>query len=371
MAEKITVLTVEDDPIILNSIADILRLEGYNIITAENGVEGLAKMEESMPDLVLADVMMPEMDGFTFYENVRKNSRWISIPFIFLTARGEKTDIRHGYSLGADQYITKPFDPDDLVIAINNRLKRVAEIKANAQKEVEETKQQLLNVLSHELRTPLSVIYGYIYLLQEGVNDLDEGSIQSILRDMNTSTDRLVKLVEDIMMLAYLESGVLGIENSKFSSPVDVGVELQHAVQAVSVDAQKHNIDIALVAPYNLITMANARYIQDIFKRLLDNAIKFSHSEGGKVKVTITNNAGWINVEIQDDGIGIAEEAQSRLFQKFTQIDREQMEQQGAGLGLAIAHGLAVVYGGDISVVSQQGLGSTFTVRLPQHSVLT
>jgi signal transduction histidine kinase len=367
MADKPTILTVEDDTIIRSSIVDILRLGGYNVLSASNGREGLEVLAEHTPDLILADVMMPEMDGFTFYENVRKNPQWLTLPFIFLTARGEKTDIRHGYDLGADQYITKPFDPDDLLSAIKNRLRRVNEIKANAQKEVEETKQQLLNVLSHELRTPLSVIYGYIYLLQEGFSDLNEDTIQSILKDMNLSTDRLVKLVEDVMLIAYLESGVLKHDREKFSTAIDVGGELQRAVQSVSIEAQKHNIEVTLIAPYELIVLANSNYIHDIFRRLLDNAIKFSHSGGGTVRVAAAVAEGWIEVTIQDNGIGMSAEAQEGLFQKFTQINREQMEQQGAGLGLAITHGLVTLYGGTISVSSQLGQGSTFTVRLPQH----
>ena len=145
--ETITVLVVDDDPTILDSVSDLLRISGYRILSATNGIEGLHIMQSNTPDLIIADIMMPEMDGYQFYEAVRENSAWTPIPFIFLTARGEQKDIRRGYMLGADQYLTKPFEAEDLLVAVEKRLERIRAIQAVTKDEVEQVKQQLLREL--------------------------------------------------------------------------------------------------------------------------------------------------------------------------------------------------------------------------------
>src|SRR5689334_521023 len=127
-AEKI--LVVEDDIALLEGLRDILVLAGYEVTTAANGLEGLAALERGLPDLILSDIMMPKLDGYQFYAQVRARPEWIGLPFIFLTAKGEKADIRRGKQLGADDYLTKPFEEADLLIAIRSKLDRRAQLDA-------------------------------------------------------------------------------------------------------------------------------------------------------------------------------------------------------------------------------------------------
>ena len=115
------ILLVDDNPAILEGVADLLELQGYQVLTASSGNQAVTQMQSKKPDLVISDIMMPGMDGYEFYKVVRSNPEWVPIPFIFLTARGQQRDIRRGNSLGADAYLTKPFEPDDLISARSAR----------------------------------------------------------------------------------------------------------------------------------------------------------------------------------------------------------------------------------------------------------
>jgi two-component system sensor histidine kinase/response regulator len=334
-----TVLVVDDDPTILDSIADVLRVSGYNCLTAANGIEALQVMQQHAPDLIVADIMMPKMDGYQFYQAVRQNAVWVSIPFIFLSAKGEQSDIRYGYDMGADHYLTKPFELEDLLVAIRSRLRRISDIQAAAQTEVEETKQQLLNIFGHELRTPLTYIYGYLSLLHEGEEHLGEEAKDEILQAMHRGVDRMVKLVEDLLLIVYIDSGAAEVEMSRYSQHVDLNLEIQRAVREHHKKAEARDIGISMVVPYDLVVRGVSAYIQDVFARLIDNAIKFGKPEG-RVWIRAEPSGSFVKVSVRDDGVGIPPDKQKVIFERFHQIDRDRMEQQGVGLGLAIAERL-------------------------------
>jgi two-component system sensor histidine kinase/response regulator len=359
-----TILAVDDDPIILASVADILRVARYNTLTATNGVEGLNVMQQRVPDLIVADIMMPEMDGYQFYEAVRENPAWIAIPFIFLSAKGERKDIRRGYDLGADHYLTKPFEPEDLLIAIRSRLQRVADIQAAAHDNVEQMKRQLLNIFGHELRTPLSYIYGYMCLLQEEESSFDEEAKDEIMQGMRKGIDRLLKLVEDLLLIVYIDSGAAAMELERHGRRFDVRTRVEEAVSGYGDKAQAREINITMIAENGLVVQGIPKYIRDAVVCLVDNAIKFGKA-GGHVWIRAESDGAYAVVSVRDDGVGIPLDKQKYLFERFSQIDRDKMEQQGVGLGLAIAERLVRLHGGSIQVESQPGEGSTFTICLP------
>jgi len=122
------ILVVDDNPELVDGVKLTLEMEGFRVLTASSGADALAILKRTVPDLILADIMMPEMDGYELYERVHKNERWLKVPFLFLTAKTDKVDIRRGKEMGADDYITKPFEPQDLVAAVQGRLKRMAEV---------------------------------------------------------------------------------------------------------------------------------------------------------------------------------------------------------------------------------------------------
>jgi len=359
------ILVVEDHEPLLAAIQHVLELENYAVLTASDGIEALQVMEETQPDLIVADIMMPRMNGYDFYEAVRERPEWVPIPFIFLTARAEKEDRLKGKSLGAEDYIIKPFDPQELLIAVRARLGRAQAIQKASAASFEQLKQQIINTLSHELRTPLTYIQGYTALALEDASSPND--LQDFLVAIKKGADRLTRLIEDMLLLIQMDTGQAAddFENLAETRP-DLDGIVESTVKKYTKRASRQGLTIKVETPPRLPQVRLCEpFFVDALSRLLDNAIRFSQDEGKRVQVSVRASSEWVEVAVQDEGVGIAADQIPYLFERFRQIDREQMEQQGAGLGLAIAQELIALHEGEITVDSQFGAGSTFTIRLP------
>ncbi len=165
------VLLVEDTPDLLASVSLELEMNGYDVDQASDGQRALDILDkaDTLPDIIVSDIDMPNMNGYELLTTCQQHHEWKGIPFIFLTALGERNDILTGKKLGVDDYLVKPFRSDELMIAINNKLQRVEQIKATAEHRLDKTRRELLTLISHELRTPLSAIYGGTELLVDSL----------------------------------------------------------------------------------------------------------------------------------------------------------------------------------------------------------
>jgi two-component system sensor histidine kinase/response regulator len=361
------ILVVEDHEALLAAIQDILETEGYTVLTATDGLQALQVMEKTPPDLIVADIMMPRMDGHAFYEAVRGRPEWVPIPFIFLTAKAEREDVLKGKRLGAEDYLTKPFDPQELAIAVRARLERAQAIRKTTEAEFEKLKNQITTILGHELRTPLTYVLGYTDLALDDAASLSPEDLQEVLQGVKRGADRLTRLVEDLLFLVRLDTGqareefhLLGQARRDFGAIVERTVH-----QYEELAAERSVILETEIAPDLPAVQLCEPFFVDALSRLLDNGIKFSKREGGQVTVSVEAKDKWVEVAVQDKGVGIAAEEIPHLFERFRQIGRDEMEQQGTGLGLATAQELARLHDGEITVDSKPGEGSIFTIRLP------
>ncbi len=193
----------------MEGIRDILELNGYDVLTATNGSVGLEVLESQAqpPDLIVSDIMMPRMDGYAFFNAVRAQESWIAIPFIFLTAKGERDDIFRGKSMGAEDYVVKPFDADELLVAVDSRLKRQRQLNQQRDHEVSSIKRNILNILNHEFRTPLTYVVAYADMLHRDADDLGVSDMRAFLRGINAGANRIRRLVENFILLVELETG--------------------------------------------------------------------------------------------------------------------------------------------------------------------
>lgn len=362
---KQNILVVEDHKPLLSAIRDVLEAGGYHVFIAIDGVEALQVMEKSRPDLIVADIMMPRMNGYDLYEAVRARPEWVPIPFIFLTARARKEDVLKGKMLGAEDYITKPFDPQDLLVAIQARLGRAQAIREATEAEFEHLKQQIINVLSHELRTPLTYIQGYTSLAMEDVHSPE--SLQAFLQSIKRGADRLTRLVEDMMLVIQIDTGQAAKD---FQMLVNVhrnlGEIVERTVKKLKEQAQARGVALEVELPSSLPPVRLCEpFFTEALGRLIDNGIKFSRHQEKRVTVSGQVQNGWVEIAVRDRGVGIAPEEIPHLFERFRQINREKLEQQGIGLSLAITRDLIGLHGGEIVVESTFGEGSTFTIRLP------
>jgi signal transduction histidine kinase len=360
------ILVVEDDAHMREGIQDILETHGYEVWVASDGAEGLQVLETLIPDLILSDIAMPTMDGYAFYEAVRCNPNWALIPFIFLTARGERAEVRQGKRLGVDDYLTKPFETEDLLTAVEARLKRMAEVRAATEAEKNELRKAILDALPHELRTPLTYIKGYTNLLLQDTAFMKPEILHEALEAIRSGGDRIGHLVEDFVFLITLDTGEVSATIEAAREAVDLRLILRSLVadyQQLAANSQV-TIELDIDSPLPHVE-GYPLYIANALGRLLDNAIKFSRQQGGQVTIRAWAESSEVHVAITDTGVGLPAAEIPKAFERFYQIDRGRMEQQGVGLGLPIALGIVEAHGGRIAAESEVDVGSTFTVILP------
>jgi signal transduction histidine kinase len=361
------IMVVEDDFALLEGIRELLELTNYQVVPASNGVEALELLNRCRPDLIVSDIMMPEMDGYEFHSKVRERVELLTIPFIFLTARGEKVDIRRGKSMGADDYITKPFDDEDLLVAIEAKLTRWQSLREIQDEEIADLKHKILLTLSHEFRTPLTYIINYAEILDMGDEDLTSEDFSDFMQGIRRGAVRLNALVEDFLALVELQTGeALQAYYYRRNRVEDTSAWLRIQAKQLEAQAKEANLELVLDVPDELPSfVVDEVYLSNAIRRLLDNAIKFSNEKSEKVSFAAHEENGEIVIQFVDKGIGIPEEDVDNLFNIFHQIDRAKSEQQGTGSGLAIVKGMVEIHGGRIEVESKLGVGSTFKVFIP------
>ena len=364
---KTKLLIVEDDAHLLLGLRDILELDEYEVLTAENGKEALKILNklDTPPDLIVSDIMMPEMDGIEFLTQVREKDEWVTIPFIFLTAKGEKTDIYQGKFLGVDEYLVKPFDADELLMAVEAKLKRHRAINQAQVGMVSDLKRSILTILNHEFRTPLTLVVAYADMLKDfEIEEMTHEQLLEFLKGVNSGAERLRRLIENFILLVELESGdtakTYEWRQHLLKDPTSI---FYAARDAVTSDTSKHEIEIEIDGKIPPFT-GDSEFLVIAIRELLHNAIKFSPEDSIiTLGAHVENNQ--LHILVQDRGRGIMQDEIERIWQVFYQVERERHEDQGAGAGLAIAKGIIDLHQGEILVTSDKKSGTCFKIILP------
>jgi len=370
MEDQKTVLVVEDEVHLLYGIRDILEYEKYNVKIAGNGLEGLEVLKSdpnNPPDIIVSDIMMPHMDGFTFLEEVRKIDAWVTVPFIFLTAKDQQADRFKGGDLGADVYLTKPFAAEELLHSVKASLKRHINIKRVQQEEMTGLKKEILKLFNHEFRTPMSLVVGYSDMLK-GYEDklVNDEDVMDFLKGVSSGANRLRRLVENFIQLLEIQEGdAADIYLARRRPVAEIDAILRDAKRGVTIQDDK-TVEITFDIQDELpLFVADVQLLTISLRELMDNAVKFSE-DGGTVAVTVTEKDDHIVFAVRDYGRGIASHEFEKIWEELYQINREHFEDQGSGCGLAIVDGAIKIHGGTRSVESEgDGTGSTFTVRIP------
>lgn len=361
------ILAVEDDANLLEGIRIILEIDGYEVLTAENGLEALEILNNAptAPDLILSDIMMPHMTGTELLAAVRQEPRWLSIPFIFLTARGEKADIQQGKEMGVEDYIVKPYDPVDLLVAIRSRLRRKEEIEALHNSAMTQMKRNILTILNHEFRTPLTFVVAYADMLNTPEpQKLDNSEMLTFLKGISSGADRLRSLIENFILLVELETGEARETYEWRKQPIRIPDLLAAArAQVFEQEGVYHACEMRIeneIPPF----VGDEDYLRRAVIHLLSNAVKFSPAEQ-PVYLSARSDGDSLYIHVQDGGRGIPPEEIDQIWSSFYQVNRGFYEDQGAGSGLAIVRRVTELHGGEVLVESEVGAGSIFTLRLP------
>ncbi|NES79279.1 MULTISPECIES: response regulator [Okeania] len=358
------ILVIEDEKVILEIITDVLEAENFIAIEAENGRRGVEKALEIVPDLIICDVMMPELDGYEVLKLLRKNLVTETIPFIFLTAKSTKADLREAMELGADDYLTKPFTRDELMKAINTRLEKQGTIQRKTQEQLDELRSSITLSLPHELRTPLNGIIGSANFIIEEFQELENDEILEMVENIHISAHRLYRLIQNFLLYADLE--LLSRERDRLklfttgsvSNPKSIIREV--ALEKARSFNRLKDLEIASENTHLKISEPNFRKIVD---ELLDNAFKFSDF-GTKVKVVGRLVHHVFAVDFIDFGKGMSVNEISNIG-AYKQFNRKIYEQQGSGLGLSIAKQITELHNGQLKIQSIPLEQTTVTVFIP------
>ena len=356
-----TILVIEDDSAIQEAIVDILELQGFQVLSAPDGVAGVAAARAQRPDLILCDIMMPFLDGYGVLARLRQYPQTATIPFIFLTARTTPADFRQGMQLGADDYLAKPFRPAELVAAVNLRLQRQSELANRFQKRVEALHSSLVTVLPHELRTPLNGVLGGISLLKDEFTSLEPSDAEELFIIVEQSALRLRRLVENCLLFAELASATAGEPGAADGSTCAAAATLQTiACREASAANRENDLTLDLAEGQAVLPQAS---LAKVTEEVINNAFKYSE-RGTPVTVTARPQSDELCLTVTDHGRGMNRDEVAAIG-PFRQFNRSRFEQQGLGLGLAITQHILHQYGGKLAIESSPGGGTTvrMTVR--------
>ncbi|HWN97109.1 MAG TPA: hybrid sensor histidine kinase/response regulator [Methylomirabilota bacterium] len=361
------VLVIDDTPEIRMIIEETLDMFGFGTVMAEDGERGVEMARQHLPDLIICDVNMPKLDGFGTLTKLREDERTATIPFIFLSGAVERPNVRRGMELGADDYLTKPFTPSELLAAVNARLEKQAELERKTEKKLDEFRGQMTLALPHELRTPLNGIMGLAQIFIEDHAVMKPAEILENARFIHLSAERLHRLIENFLAYAQIElmaKDAKAILSTARGSATASGPIVANCSRAIAA-RWKRETDLKLdVRPCTVPAIADN--LQKIVEELVDNAFKFSEP-GTSVRVLAGAMEQTFSLNIINTGRGMTAEQIAKVGPHI-QFEREKYEQQGAGLGLAIARRLTELNGGHLSITSTPGQATKLTVTFPMSS---
>lgn len=368
------ILVVDDAPASLQMLTDLLQMRGYEVVLAINGEGAYTQVARRTPDLVLLDVGLPDMDGYTVCRTLKADSAFANVPILFLSALDEVADKVQGFRAGGVDYITKPFKIEEVVARLQTHLDHALsrrEVETMRLREIayleqlNQLKDDILRMVTHDLKNPLGIISGVIHLLRDDLQSqlaTLPASTERQLHMMERAADKMKRLIDDMLQLARAEGRLdqTSVRETNLISYVRV------LVHEFEVAANRRNIRLTFVAPSQPLTalIAPDRF-NHALENLISNAIKYT-PEGGAVEVRVEVYERQAYIHIADTGIGIPAHEIPRLFERFYRVQRaDDPRRSGTGLGLAIAKGIVEQHGGQLLVDSEVGEGSTFTVVLP------
>ncbi|MEA3496021.1 MAG: response regulator [Bacteroidota bacterium] len=364
MEANTKILIVDDMQSNINLITNILEKSKFKFATANTGKSAISKAKSTKFDLILLDIMMPDIDGFEVCKQLKSNPVTKDVPIIFLTALKDTDNIVKGFQLGAVDYISKPFNKHELLARVNTHLmlKKTQNELVNAKKKAEianEFKSTFLANMSHEIRTPLNGIIGTTNVIQNTKLSEQQRELFDIIV---TSSDNLVTIVNDILDFSKIEAGEMKLEKIDFS--ISKEISNVKMILKTKVDQQKLEliVDIKPTVPHILI--GDTVRLKQILINLVNNAIKFTKK--GSIKIIVDSveqkkTDVKLLFKVIDTGIGIPKEKQNKLFKAFSQADTSTTRKfGGTGLGLVISKKICALMNGEIGVESKEGEGSTF-----------
>ena len=345
----------------------LLTNEKFQIATASNGRQALDQVTKEKPDLVLLDVMMPDMSGFEVSQQLKANPETAEIPIIFLTALNSTADIVKGFQVGGNDFISKPFNKEELIIRVTHQISLIAakRIIVAQTEELRKTiigRDKLYSVIAHDLRSPMGSIKMVLNMLILNLpSDTIGPEMYELLTMANQTTEDVFSLLDNLLKWTKSQIGKLKV----VYQDIDMVEVTEGVIEIFSMVAELKKISIRLETPSKLDVHADIDMIKTVIRNLLSNAIKFSNEET-EILVTVQEQEGMAVVSVKDSGCGIDEENQKKLLHTDTHFSTfGTNNEEGSGLGLLLCQDFVIKNGVRLWFTSAKGEGSTFSFSIP------
>jgi two-component system, sensor histidine kinase and response regulator len=365
--ENPKILIIDDIASNIQVVANVLKKHNFNISYAQNGKTGIERAKQISFDLILLDIMMPEMDGYEVCARLKKDPKTKDVPVIFLTAKTTEDSLKKGFESGGVDFISKPFKTAELIARVNThiQLKSVREILSTTNirlQEANSSKDKLLSIIAHDLRNPFSVLITFSKLLLDSYDDFSKDDVINYLKTFYQTSKQGYNLLDNLLKWSKSQTGNLDVEGEviDFKDIVEENITL--------LNSQAKNKDIQLInnVAEDVFAFADLNMILTVVRNLLTNAIKFTNN-GGKVEVTGVNYEKYVEISIKDNGIGISEEDLEKIFRIDIKHSTEgTANERGSGLGLVLCKEFIEKNLGTLKANSALGEGSEFVFILPR-----
>ncbi len=355
-----TIMLVDDTPANLSVLIDYLNHFGFEILIATDGEGALTAAKAGQPDLILLDIMMPGMDGYQTCQCLKQDRSTKDIPVIFISALSESMDKVKGFSVGGVDYITKPFQQDEVLARVTTHLTIQRQKKELA--EVNATKDKFISIISHDMRGIFTPIAGSSDLMRRMLSKSDDERLKKFSNRLSTSVRNALKLFENLLEWSMLQQGNI----SFVPSTVSLTQLVDETMDLLQEHQKSKNIQFVNEIIDDVQVRGDVNMIKTVVRNLVSNALKFTPSDG-TITMTSRKIDGFIDVSVSDNGIGMSSDKLEKLFVlQETKSNPGTDGEKGTGLGLILCKEFVEKNGGTIWVNSCVNQGTTFGFTLPE-----
>ncbi len=365
------ILIVDDHPANLRLLSQILTDRGYNVRAVRSGAHALAAVQAAPPDLILLDILMPDMDGYEVCRRLKEDERTRDIPVLFISALGEIRDKVRAFTAGGADYVTKPFQAEEVLARVQTHLKlyrltqQLRNTNAELSRYIEELQQRneeldaFSHTVAHDIKGPLAIIVGYAELLLQDHRSISEETLRECIKAIHSGANRLCNIVDELLLLASIRKADV------VPQPLDMRQIVDAACERLADVIRQYQAEIIL-PPQWPVALGHAAWVEEVWANYISNGCKYG---GRPPRLELgwdkPEGRGVVRFWVRDNGDGIPPELQERLFVPFTRLDH--LHIKGHGLGLSIVRRIVEKLNGQVGVESEgiPGQGSLFYFTLP------